>query len=350
MRWHEISKLSEGVGLIVPGVNTTPDVGPNQTSIEAKKLGFSVDKAGKPKYTMHKKASKNTKANTLYNLGMTESKDPALHIRHAIELEARAEEIWKRSVSRQFQWKSSAQKLRQIGKVIQAGQDPKKFIRDLNMFYNQYISFIQKNKLPNEIIKLLKQIQKLLVDNIKNESIKDLEEALGEIASATEIYVDMDGVLADFFPAWKKIVGKDWRQITDIEDALQKIRDKDDFWLNLPLTANAQNLLNIIKDLKGEYTILSAPLANDPRAEPHKREWVKKNLAFFPPKEVIVSADKYKWAKQADGTPNILIDDFGSNIRNWESKGGVGFKHKDHKFERTAGLLKDYFTKPAKEG
>ena len=252
MRWHEISKLSEGVGLIVPGVNTTPDVGPNQTSIEAKKLGFSVDKGGKPKYTMHKKASKNTKANTLYNLGMTESQ------------------------------------------------------------------------------------------------IKELQTK--ELSAVSEIYVDMDGVLADFFPAWKKLVGKDWRQITDIEDALQKIRDKDDFWLNLPLTANAQNLLNIIKDLKGEYTILSAPLANDPRAEPHKREWVKKNLAFFPPKEVIISADKYKWAKQADSTPNILIDDFGSNIRNWESKGGVGFKHKDHKFERTAGLLKDYFTKPAKEG
>ena len=125
MRWHEISKLSEGVGLIVPGVNTTPDVGPNQTSIEAKKLGFSVDKAGKPKYTMHKKASKNTKANTLYNLGMTESQ------------------------------------------------------------------------------------------------IKELQTK--ELSAVSEIYVDMDGVLADFFPAWKKLVGKDWRQITDIEDALQKI-------------------------------------------------------------------------------------------------------------------------------
>ena len=44
MRWYEIS---EGVGRIVKGVNTTPDVGVDQTSIEAKKLGFSVDKAGK---------------------------------------------------------------------------------------------------------------------------------------------------------------------------------------------------------------------------------------------------------------------------------------------------------------
>ena len=31
----------------------------------------------------------------------------------------------------------------------------------------------------------------------------------------------MDGVLADFFGDWKKLVGKDWRKITDI-DPLQK--------------------------------------------------------------------------------------------------------------------------------
>ena len=33
----------------------------------------------------------------------------------------------------------------------------------------------------------------------------DFAEALGEIASATEIYVDMDGVLADFFGDWAKL-------------------------------------------------------------------------------------------------------------------------------------------------
>ena len=50
MRFKEIS---EGVGLVVPGVNTTPDVGPNQTSIEAAKFGFKVDKDGRP--PTHKK-------------------------------------------------------------------------------------------------------------------------------------------------------------------------------------------------------------------------------------------------------------------------------------------------------
>ena len=36
-----------------------------------------------------------------------------------------------------------------------------------------------------------------------------MKENLGEIAEATEIYVDMDGVLADFLGEWAKIMQVD---------------------------------------------------------------------------------------------------------------------------------------------
>jgi len=170
-----------------------------------------------------------------------------------------------------------------------------------------------------------------------------------EIASTTEIFVDMDGVLADFFTEWKKLIGQGWRDITDIKPALQKIRDTENFWLDLPMTANAQNLLNLIKDVRGEYNILSSPLPDDPNSEPHKREWIENNLNFFPPKRVIITHDKARYATQRDGTPNILIDDYGVNIRNWEGAGGVGFKYKDHKFERTADAIKQHIQEPVEE-
>lgn len=64
MRIHH---LDEGVGRIVKGVNTTPDVGPNQTSIEAAKFGNTVDKDGRPP-TLSKKV-KGSSTNVLYNLG-----------------------------------------------------------------------------------------------------------------------------------------------------------------------------------------------------------------------------------------------------------------------------------------
>ena len=176
----------------------------------------------------------------------------------------------------------------------------------------------------------------------KKKKKKTYEDMFQRLNPKSEIYVDMDGVLADFFGEWKKLVGKDWRELgkDEIEPALKKIRDEDKFWLNIPLTSNAKNLLGIIKQVKGDYKILSSPLANDPNSEPHKREWIEKNLDFFPPTEVIITKDKAKYATNPDGTPNILIDDYGVNIAAWESAGGIGFKHKDHKFERTAKKLK----------
>jgi hypothetical protein len=50
---NNTAKVNEagGVGKIVPGVNTTPDVGPNQTEIEAAKFfaKAGVDPTGKPR-------------------------------------------------------------------------------------------------------------------------------------------------------------------------------------------------------------------------------------------------------------------------------------------------------------
>ena len=182
---------------------------------------------------------------------------------------------------------------------------------------------------------------------------KQFTEAMGEIASATEIYVDMDGVIADFFGEWAKLMDVDHftdiNKQHDINDALQKIRDTDDFWLRLPVLPEAKNLLNLIKEVKGEYSICTSPLADDPNSEKHKRTWVEKNLAFFPPKEVHVTHNKPQFATAKDGTPNILIDDYGVNINAWEAAGGIGFKYKDHKFERTAKDIKQHMQEPVEE-
>jgi 5'(3')-deoxyribonucleotidase len=179
---------------------------------------------------------------------------------------------------------------------------------------------------------------------------ESLEEALGEIAPNTEIYVDMDGVLADFFGEWSKSQGVDnWKDIKDPAKAIGDIKNIDDFWLNLPVLPKAKELLALIKQVKGKYKICTSPLADDPRSDPHKREWVKKNLAFFPPEEVIVTHNKPQFAKQKDDTPNILIDDYGVNINAWEEAGGIGFKYKDYKFNRTAKAIKNKIEDPVEE-
>ena len=211
---------------------------------------------------------------------------------------------------------------------------------------------VDKDGRPPTLSKKVKGAKTNVLFNLGLAESKNFAEALGEIANTTHIYVDMDGVLADFFTEWGKLMGKDnWRDIgiEQIPAALEKIRQTENFWLDLPLTKNAKNLLNLIKDVKGEYSICSSPLPGDPNSEPHKLEWIKKHLNFFPPKEVIITHDKPKYATQKDGTPNILIDDYGKNIASWEAAGGVGFKHKDHKFERTAKDIKQHMQEPVEE-
>ena len=212
---------------------------------------------------------------------------------------------------------------------------------------------VDKDGRPPTLSKKVKGSSTNVLFNMGLAESLNLAEAVGEIASATEIYVDMDGVLADFFGEWAKLMDvdhfSDINKQHDINDALQKIRDTDDFWLKLPILPEAKNLLNLIKKVRGEYSICTSPLADDPNSEKHKRTWVEKNLAFFPPKEVHVTHNKPQFATAKDGTPNILIDDYGVNINAWEAAGGIGFKYKDHKFERTAKDIKQHMQEPVEE-
>ena len=67
----KFSDLQED-GRIVKGVNTTVDVSTGQVSKEASKLVGKVNKDGYPP-ELHSKAKKNSKPNTLYNLGLAEA-------------------------------------------------------------------------------------------------------------------------------------------------------------------------------------------------------------------------------------------------------------------------------------
>ena len=63
----KINEITEGVGKIVSGVNTTADVKPGETERQAKKF---FGGSGKPQPLVSKKVLKNSDPNTLYNLGL----------------------------------------------------------------------------------------------------------------------------------------------------------------------------------------------------------------------------------------------------------------------------------------
>jgi 5'(3')-deoxyribonucleotidase len=332
MRFKELIEDAAGVGVVAhnkkmakdPRYSTsmTVDVKPGETQRQAKKFGNKLDKKGHPP-TLSKKV-KGSKTNVLFNLGLAES--VAIKFERGDDYDIlHIKEKGKNRV--EVRGKSGYES---------GNYDPKDKLHKLLDSLGKAANISELMNGETVVINPKHPHGPKAIDNLT-----DLEEALGEIAGGTQIYVDMDGVLADFFGSWAKLMGKDnYRDIKDIEPALQKIKDTENFWLDLPVTKNAKPLLDLIRKVKGEYSICSSPLPGDPNSEPHKREWIKKNLAFFPPKEIIITHDKTKYATQPDGTPNILIDDFGKNINNWEAAGGIGFKHKDHKFERTAKAIK----------
>lgn len=156
------------------------------------------------------------------------------------------------------------------------------------------------------------------------------------------VYVDMDGVLADMFGEIAKKHGVDyWREIHRQELGVDQIAQKKGFFKNLPPLPNAAHLLAGIIIQAGEYSILSSPLLSEvDRSSEEKAEWLSEHVPGHPPKAIIFDHEKYKYAKQANGTPNILIDDWDTNIRLWEANGGIGILYKDSKCTEALAQLR----------
>ena len=145
------------------------------------------------------------------------------------------------------------------------------------------------------------------------------------------VYVDMDGVLADFFSEWAKMAGIKSGNYKDIpREDINKTLDKmigTDFFAQLPKFSTADKLIQMVIGHFGSYKILSSPLRNDhENSKKHKIDWIGRKLKIKP-EETIISSNKGAYATQADGTPNILIDDLCKNVQNWMNNGGLGIKY-----------------------
>lgn len=143
------------------------------------------------------------------------------------------------------------------------------------------------------------------------------------------VYVDMDGVLADLFnhvgglhdvEHYNKMTSQQWEEFFKNSNAYELFKD-------LPVFPSANKLLQIVTDFAGGYTILSSPLNFDKAGSiKGKREWLQKHI-HVPADNQVFDHEKYKYAKGPNGKPNILIDDYGVNIRAWEQAGGIAIKY-----------------------
>lgn len=166
----------------------------------------------------------------------------------------------------------------------------------------------------------------------------------GEIQRKPTLYLDMDGVLADFFGEWARSHGvSHYKQIdkNDIKASLDRVgKDAKSFFENLPVLPGARQLLRAAYEYGG-YTILSSPLERkEAESIEGKRKWIAQQLGDYPPNAMIFERNKAKYAV-TNGTANVLIDDYGVNVRAWEAAGGRSFKHRSSRYQDSIDWLRE---------
>ena len=138
------------------------------------------------------------------------------------------------------------------------------------------------------------------------------------------IYCDMDQVLCAFMKAADSAVGGSFVQ-ADKTDRWNKINQVKGFWENLEWMPGAKALYK--KIMKYDAHILSAYSGRDPTSRTGKMKWLAKNTDFKRSKiNLVMRSQKQRFAT-TDGKPNVLVDDYIKNIKEWEAKGGIGVHH-----------------------
>ena len=165
------------------------------------------------------------------------------------------------------------------------------------------------------------------------------------------VYLDMDGVLADFFGGVEKMYGvQHWKELTsdktkDLKTEVINRITGTDFFATLPKFDNADELISMVKEFTGgNFSINTSPLRGDhENSTKYKKLWISNNIQQ--PDEIIVTGRKESYAKnKASGTPNILIDDRPVNIQRWQGAGGYGILYQANRdsLEKVKKGLKDY--------
>ena len=140
------------------------------------------------------------------------------------------------------------------------------------------------------------------------------------------IFVDLDGVLADFDKKILEIFGEYPEQFKKNE--WKRIANYPNFYGSLDLMPNALEFWNNIVDIAkshhcGLYILTGLPMGG--WADPQKREWCKKHLNYdYDLVITCFSKDKHNYCSTKF---DILIDDRLNNCQDWIQAGGMAYNY-----------------------
>ena len=141
-----------------------------------------------------------------------------------------------------------------------------------------------------------------------------------------QLFLDCDGVLADFDALAAEILGMHPRAYEDRHGSdlfWHRLRQHGSFYRDLPLTADARELFDNVTHLN---PVILTGCPKGGWAEAQKMAWAKEH---FPGTKMItcVSRDKSRYMKPRD----VLVDDYLKYRDLWEKAGGVFIHHRNAK-------------------
>jgi hypothetical protein len=139
-----------------------------------------------------------------------------------------------------------------------------------------------------------------------------------------QIFLDCDGVLADFACGAEAILGMTPRAFEKRHgprEFWKRLAAAEDFFGDLPPMPDARVLYEAVRH---KHPIVLTGLPRGGWAEPQKRRWAERH---FPGVPVITTMAALKHEHRHPG--DVLVDDRDNHRRLWETEGGVFIHHKD---------------------
>jgi hypothetical protein len=137
-----------------------------------------------------------------------------------------------------------------------------------------------------------------------------------------QIFLDCDGVLADFDSGFRKLSGEEGHAFEDrhgSNEFWKLIESSPDFFESLPLMEGADKLMIAVEHLR---PIILTGCPRGDWASPQKMRWRDK---YFPgvPMVTCMSRDKVDYCQPGD----VLVDDFLTHSQRWIDGGGIFVHH-----------------------
>lgn len=154
------------------------------------------------------------------------------------------------------------------------------------------------------------------------------------------IYLDMDGVIADFVKRYKELyhmLPREAEKSKKFDHFFDEFIASNQF-ATLDVMPGALDAIAFLRKLNVPTQILSST-ANEKRYDAISKQkmiWLQTHGITFTPNFVPGKRHKYKYA----APDKIIIDDTESVIDDWRAAGGIGILHKD--WITTMAILKMY--------